>query len=378
MNIFFAIFTPEQDFFGFLQLMRDEGVAKILTQPKVVTLSGRPASFLSGGKVPIQAAAGFGVSTIQFERVGTSVDVLPVVLGNGRIRLEVAPQVSRRNDALGAQGNPGFDTQAVRTVVEIEPGHTLAIGGLIDQSVNGLTRKVPVLGDLPFIGVAFSRKFYEEIESELLVLVTPHLVDPMSCDQLPKLLPGQESRSPDDFELFLEGILEAPRGPREVCPNEHYVPAYKNGPTAAVFPCAPGQYGGHGQYGVNGAWGNGAGCCPPTGVATPAVAVPFAVRRPTTLPPVNAVPEAQPLVPANVQAPVVVPVHLQEAQPAEPAATKETAPVSPEPAAVEPAKEAETEAAPKKAAPAKSEEAETPKADTKAESAGSEGSDMSK
>ena len=69
-------------------------------------------------------------------------------------------------------------------------------------------------------------------------MVTVHLVDPVDCAQAPKILPGQETRRPDDFELFLEGILEAPRGPREVFPGNHYVPAYKNGPTATVFPCA--------------------------------------------------------------------------------------------------------------------------------------------
>src|SRR5207244_8705760 len=95
-----------------------------------------------------------------------------------------------------------------------------------------------ILGDLPFVGAAFSSKSFEEKETELLVLVTPHLIDAMSCDQTAKMLPGQETRSPDDFELFLEGILEAPRGPREVCPGGHYVPAFKNGPTAGVFPCA--------------------------------------------------------------------------------------------------------------------------------------------
>ena len=70
-----------------------------------------------------------------------------------------------------------------------------------------------------------------------MVLVTPHLVDPMDCNQLPKCLPGQETRSPDDFELFLEGILEAPRGHRPICHGKTYVAAYKNGPTAALFPC---------------------------------------------------------------------------------------------------------------------------------------------
>jgi pilus assembly protein CpaC len=69
----------------------------------------------------------------------------------------------------------------------------------------------------------------------------------MSCDQLPKYLPGQETRSPDDFELFLEGILEAPRGSRDVFPDCHYQPAFKNGPTASVYPCDLGTNGGAGS-----------------------------------------------------------------------------------------------------------------------------------
>ena len=89
-----------------------------------------------------------------------------------------------------------------------------------------IANKVPVIGQLPFVGAFFSTKSFSESETELVVLVTPHLVDAQSCDQLVKVLPGQESRSPDDFELFLEGILEAPRGPRVVCPDNRYVPAF--------------------------------------------------------------------------------------------------------------------------------------------------------
>jgi pilus assembly protein CpaC len=127
--------------------------------------------------------------------------------------------------------------------VIIEDGQTLAIGGLIQNQVVAHTVKVPVLGDLPYLGAAFSSKTFLETEMELVVLVTPHLVDPMACNQVPHLVPGQETRSPDDCELFLEGILEAPRGPREVCQGGRYVPAYKNGPTADVFPCAGGKSG---------------------------------------------------------------------------------------------------------------------------------------
>jgi pilus assembly protein CpaC len=176
-------------------------------------------------------------------------------MGNGRIHLEVEPEVSNLNPAFGTAISgtivPGRDTQRVHTTVELEDGQTFAIGGLIQRNIIGTTTKVPILGDLPFVGVAFSSKSFDEKETELVILVTPRLVDAMACNQLPKYLPGDETRSPDDFELFLEGILEAPRGPREVFPDRHYRPAFKNSPTINTFPCA-GEEGGH--------WGRKGGC----------------------------------------------------------------------------------------------------------------------
>jgi pilus assembly protein CpaC len=243
-NFFLALYDTEQTFFGLLEALRNESLAKILAQPKLVTLSGRPASLLSGGQQAIPETAGLGSVSVRFEDFGTKLNFLPIVLGNGKIHLEVIPEVSNIDPSVGTSiaGTvvPGRNTQRVQTTVEMEDGQTLALGGLIQNTVTGTTTKVPVLGDLPFLGAAFSSKSYSETESELVVLVTPHLVDPMSCDQLPKHLPGQETRSPDDFELFLEGILEAPRGQREVCPHGHYVPAYKNGPTAESYPCGRG------------------------------------------------------------------------------------------------------------------------------------------
>jgi len=127
----------------------------------------------------------------------------------------------------------------VRSTIRVEDGQTIAIGGLIQTSISGNTQKLPILGDLPYVGVAFRTVSYTETEEELLVLVTPRLVDAMSCDQLPKLLPGQETRSPDDFELFLEGILEAPRGQR-VVGLRHYTAAYHNSPSTQLYPCMNG------------------------------------------------------------------------------------------------------------------------------------------
>jgi pilus assembly protein CpaC len=248
INAFFGVIGNGATFLGFLQALRDEEVTKLLAEPRLVTVSGKPASFLSGGEQAVPVPAGLGQVGVQFEEFGTRLNFLPIVLGDGRIHLEVEPEVSSLNQAFGTsiQGTvvPGRTTQRVHTTVDIEPGQTLVIGGLIQHVVNGNTQKVPVLGDLPYLGAAFRTVSYTETEDELLVLVTPHLVDPMSCDQLPKLLPGMETRSPDDCELFLEGILEAPRGPRAPWQGGHYQAPYKNGPTAAQFPCAGGRCGG--------------------------------------------------------------------------------------------------------------------------------------
>jgi len=242
VNAFFGVMTNGSTFLGFLQALRTESVTKLLAEPRLVTVSGKPASFLSGGEQAVPVPAGLGQVGVQFEEFGTRLNFLPIVLGDGRIHLEVEPEVSSLNAAFGTsiQGTvvPGRTTQRVHTTVDIEPGQTLVIGGLIQREITGNTQKVPVLGDLPYVGAAFRAVSFEEKETELLVLVTPHLVDPMACDQLPRLLPGQETRSPDDYELFLEGILEAPRGQRAIRQGGHYVPAYKSASAACDEPAA--------------------------------------------------------------------------------------------------------------------------------------------
>ncbi len=257
VNAFFGILTSDTTFLGFLQALRNENVVKLLAEPRLVTISGKPASFLSGGEQAVPVPAGLGQVGVQFEEFGTRLNFLPIVLGDGRIHLEVEPEVSTLNAANGTtiQGTvvPGRTTQRVHTTVDIEAGQTLVIGGLIQRNVTGATQKVPVLGDIPYLGAAFRIISYDEVETELVILVTPHLVDPMSCDQLPKLLPGMETRAPDDCELFLEGILEAPRGQRTAWEGSRYVAPYKNGPTADKYPC--------GSNGACGAGGCGAGGC---------------------------------------------------------------------------------------------------------------------
>jgi pilus assembly protein CpaC len=297
----------------FIQALRQERLAKLLAEPRLVTLSGRPATFLSGGQqaVPEVTASGVGGGTVgtRFEPFGTQLTFLPIVYGNGKIYLEVEPTISTLNAANGfAIGGvivQGRNEQRVRTSITMEPGQTFAIGGLIQTEVAAATNKTPVLGDLPFIGPAFSQIQHEERETELVVLVTPYLVDPMDCRQAPCKLPGLETRSPDDFELFLELILEAPRGQREVFPDKKYKAAWLSDPSAARFPCGGAGACGNGTCGT-GSCGQVGGCATSTLPAAPAVAP----AQPATVVPAASQP-ADPRASAPADAPEIIPAGLK-------------------------------------------------------------------
>ena len=304
-NILFGVIHNSWNFLGFLQALREDNLLKVMAEPKLIAMSGQPASFLSGGEQAVPVPAGLGQVGVQFEEFGTRLNFLPIVLGNGRIHLEVEPEFSFLDPANGTviQGTvvPGRDTHRIHTTVEMDVGHTFVLGGLIQHTVTGSTEKLPILGDLPYLGAAFSRKGYLETEQEVLILVTPHLVEAYDCSQAPKYLPGQETRSPDDFELFLEGILEAPRGQRCVCQDGKYVPAYKNGPSASVFPCGEGCGNGGGRGGCDAGCGNGNGGCANGSCSTPApkplpslTPAPANVPPGQPLPPIGA-PQAQPI-----------------------------------------------------------------------------------
>jgi pilus assembly protein CpaC len=242
-NFAFAVLNNKSSVLGFLQMLRTEGLSKILAEPRVTTLSGRPATILSGGETPLILPTGVGAPpSITYKDFGTKVYFLPIVLGNGKILLEVYSEVSAIDQATGVTlpgtSAPGFKVRSARTTVQIEDGQTLAIGGLIQNTLVGSISRVPVLGDLPFLGTLFTSKSFAETEEELIILVTPRLVDPVDCTKIPRYLPGRDTRVPDDFELFLEGIMEAPRGQRNVIFHPHlYKPAYHGAPNAGQIPC---------------------------------------------------------------------------------------------------------------------------------------------
>jgi len=310
-NIFFGVLHRGWGLLAFLQALKQENVVKTLAEPKLIALSGKPASFLSGGEQAVPIPAGLGQVGVQFEEFGTRLNFLPIVLGGGKLRLEVEPEISALNQAFGTsiQGTivPGRTTQRVHTTVELEDGQTFVIGGLIQHDVTATISKVPVLGELPFLGSAFSTKSMTETEQELVVLVTPHLIDAMSCDQVIKTLPGQETRSPDDFELFLEGILEAPRGQREIEFPRGYAPAYKNGPSASRFPCG-GDLGGSGRGCGKAGCGDGVGPnAAPLTLPAPGVAPVGTTSQPLPPAPSNGIEDGQRNAPAEAIAPSPAP-----------------------------------------------------------------------
>jgi pilus assembly protein CpaC len=267
-NVVFGVFNDKAGLFGYLNALTTEGLNKIMAAPSVTTLSGRPGYIVDGGETPILTTGGTGAPTVTYKTFGTVVNFLPIVLGNGKIHLEVRPEISNINAAagitlsssVGQTSVPGFDVRSVQVAVQMEDGQTLAIGGLIQNTVDATNAKVPILGDIPFLAFAFTTKTYTEKEEELIILVTPHLVNPMACNQLPKHLPGRETRTSDDFELFLEGILEAPRGQRNL--THPYTAAYLNSPTASIFPCGDlsGTGDGFGARAVGAAGCGAAGC----------------------------------------------------------------------------------------------------------------------
>jgi pilus assembly protein CpaC len=207
----FGIVDGNTAFFGLLEALQENRVAKILADPTITTVSGRPAKFLVGGETPIQVPAGLGMVGIEYREFGTQVDFVPIVLGNGRIRLEVRPRVSALDfNASTIPGVPGFNVREVDCGVEMNAGQTLALAGLIQEKVDSSQRGIPFLGDLPLIGAAF-RKVEEDVnEVELLIVVTPEFVEGMDACEAPICGPGMETMSPTHSDLYCKGFIEVP------------------------------------------------------------------------------------------------------------------------------------------------------------------------
>lgn len=205
----------------FIQALAENQYLKILAEPTLIARSGETAEFLAGGEYPIPVVQGGSVDgvsiTIEYRQYGVGLKFEPTVLGDGAIRMKVAPEVSELSD-VGAVEIEGFRvptvlTRRASTTVDMKSGQTFAMAGLISQSNRTRVTKVPFLGSIPVLGAAFRTVHDEKSNTELLVLVKAELVEPLSIGQeVP--LPGVAEASPSDWELYAMGEVTGSKASR--------------------------------------------------------------------------------------------------------------------------------------------------------------------
>ncbi len=195
---------------GFIDAMKEENLLKVLAKPTLMALNGQEAAFLAGGEFPIPVPQTFGLVTIQFEKFGVGLIFTPNILDSKHISLNVAPEVSELDfsNALRTQGFtvPAITTRRASTTIELADGQSFAIGGLLRDNVKESVKKVPFLGEIPILGALFRSSSFQKNETELVIIVTPHLVKPL--DLTAQTLPTDYYVEPNDFEFYVMGFSE--------------------------------------------------------------------------------------------------------------------------------------------------------------------------
>lgn len=202
-------------FEAFLSALRENNLLRVLAEPNLTLISGEEGEFLAGGEIPVPVPQGNLTLTIQYKSFGIKLKALPVVLGDGRIRVRVSPEVSDidRSTAVTIAGIsvPGFRVRQLSTEVELVSGQTFVLAGLLDSSVTANKQVTPLLGDIPVLGSLFRSTRYQRRETELVVLITPRLVSPLDPDEVPPL-PGEKWKHPSEYQLFLLGEMGGEAG----------------------------------------------------------------------------------------------------------------------------------------------------------------------
>lgn len=209
--------NPNADFEAIIRVLKSRGEFRSLAEPNLLALPGEDASFLAGGEFPypvVQSGQSAGAVTIVFKEFGIRLNFRPEVTEAGNIRLHVAPEVSSLDFANGLnfQGYqiPALLTRRAETEVELRDGQYLAIAGLLDNTWTKNVTKIPILGDIPILGAFFRSSDAQQSRTELLVLVTPRLID--ATDTAPPLPTGEAST------WRWDGSLRGPANPAAPAP----------------------------------------------------------------------------------------------------------------------------------------------------------------
>ncbi len=202
-----AAMSVSGDTLAILSILKEQGLARLLARPTLVTMSGQEADFLVGGEFPIPTQSGDGATSVEFRQFGVMLRFTPTVVGTETITLKVAPEVSTPDYALavysGGVAVPGLKTRRGTTTLQLKDNQTFVMAGLLTEETSTSVQRIPFLGDLPILGALFSSKQFQKNESELVIVVTPHLVRALNPEEVPPL-PGETMRDqPNDLEFYL-------------------------------------------------------------------------------------------------------------------------------------------------------------------------------
>jgi pilus assembly protein CpaC len=189
------------------ELSERAGLISTLAQPNVTTVSGETGNFLAGGRFPIPLSTGFGSTSVSYENYGVSLTYTPVVMADGRISLQIKTEVSDISSQGAVRINgfeiPAVTTRMAETTVELGSGQSFMIAGLMSNTANSSVDKIPGLGDIPILGALAKSNGWRRNETELMIVVTPYLVKPISESEIK--LPTDGLNTPNDIERVLLG-----------------------------------------------------------------------------------------------------------------------------------------------------------------------------
>lgn len=191
---------------GIIDALEDEGLITVLAEPNLTALSGETANFLAGGEFPIPVPQEDGAISIEYKEFGVSLTFTPNIVSNNRINLRVKPEVSQLSSASAININNIFIqsllTRRAETTVELASGQSFVLGGLLNSDSDNNVSKTPFLGELPIIGALFRSTSFQRNETELVIIVTPYLVEPTNSRIA---LPTDGYIPPNDKDLYKDG-----------------------------------------------------------------------------------------------------------------------------------------------------------------------------
>jgi pilus assembly protein CpaC len=209
-----------------LEALETKGMVRTLAEPNLTALSGQEAKFLAGGEYPIPVAQDNGRISVEFKKFGVSLSFTPTVLDNGLINLTIEPEVSEadysRTISTGDIVIPSLVVRRTKTTVELRNGQSISIAGLLQSFNSRNADQLPWLGDVPVLGSLFRSTGFQKQETDLLVIITPRLAQPVDPSmRIPT--PLDQTASSTDAELFLDRKVEVSRNYQSFVENGGHV-----------------------------------------------------------------------------------------------------------------------------------------------------------